>query len=113
MPMIEEINIEFTDGAVEQFASFLARITDYEPTLCLYKGRNDDESDDYWGYGVYSPENIETLGPELNKQGHPLLYKISGLVVAISQPDKIAELKGKIIDIGEKSLELIDKNNGI
>jgi len=111
--MIEEIDIEFTDRAVEQFNNFLDRITDYDPTLCLYKGRNDGELEDYWGYGAYELENIEILKPELKRQGHPLLYKISGLVVAISQPDKIDELKGKIIDIGKKSLELIDKDNGI
>ena len=83
------------------------------PTLCLYKGRSDGKLYDYWGYGVYSPENIEVLGKELNKQGRPLLYKISGMVVAISQADEIDELKWKTIDIGEKLLKLIDKNNGI
>ena len=113
MPMIEEIDIEFTENAVTHFNKFLSRVADYVPTLCLYKGRNDGESDDYWGYGVYSPENIEALKPELKKQGHHLLYKISDMVVAISQADKIDELEGKIIDIGEKSLELIDKNNDI
>ena len=113
MPMIEKINIEFTENAVTHFNSFLSRIADYVPTLCLYKGRNDGEPDDYWGYGVYSPENIKTLKPELKRQGHHLLYKISGMVVAISQPDKIDELKGKVIDIGENSLELRDKNNDI
>ena len=108
--MIEKIDIEFSDRAVKQFNNFLARIADFTPTLCLYKDRNDDETEEYWGYGVYSPDNIKIIEPELNKQDYPLLYKISDMVVAIPQSDKIDELKGKVIDIGEKSLELIDKN---
>ena len=108
--MIEKINIEFTENAVIHFNRFLARVVDFKPVLSLYKGRNDSETDDYWGYGVYSIDEIETLGAELKKQGHTLLYEINDMVVAISQPDKIEELKGKIIDIGEQSLVLSENN---
>jgi len=113
MPKITEIDVEFTDTAIERFTQFLSRITDYTPTLCLLKGHPENEPEERWIYGAYGPENIQALSPEFEKLGYGLLYKISGMVVAISMPDRIPELLGKTIDVGEKGLVLRNRGNGI
>jgi hypothetical protein len=113
MPKLTQIDVELTDKALELFSGFLSRITDYKPTLCLMKGRWRDEPDEHWCYGSYAPENIEALGPIFENNGYCLLYEISGMVLAISTPDKVSELVGKTIDVGEKGLVIKDRNNDI
>ena len=112
MPM-KKIDVEFTEAAIERFKEFLSGITDYEPTLVLTKGRWQHEADEHWRYGAYGPDNLEFLEPGFDKLGHSLLYEINGLTVAISQPDKINELLGKTIDIGDSYLIVNERSNGI
>ena len=110
---MKKIDIEFTEAAIERFKEFLSEITDYEPTLVLTKGRWKHEANEHWRYGAYGPDNLEYLEPEFEKLGHSLLYEINGLTVAISQPDKINELLGKTIDIGDSHLIVNERSNGI
>ena len=50
------------------------------------------EGENFWNYGAYAPENLNSVEPELKKLGHKLLYKINGMTVAIPQFDQIQEL---------------------
>jgi hypothetical protein len=83
-----------------EMLQFLARITDYTATLTLMKGRARGAIADRWSYGAYGPENLRFVEPELAKHGHPLLYELDWLVVAIPQFHLLPELEGKLLASG-------------
>ena len=107
--MGKDINFTITDFAVNHFKEFLAGISDYEPTLCFVKGQVvGRDKEDVWGYGAYAPENISSIEPELRELGYPLIYKICGLEIAIPQHIFVHELNGKVIEIIDGRMAVLD-----
>lgn len=107
------LDLKFTPEAKARVLSFLESITEYPPTLALMKGHTNGESEDRWGYGAYAPKNLEVIGPELERLGHPLLYSVDSLTVAIPQFHLIPELVGKTLGVGINGLVLQERAHGI
>ena len=107
--MPEVLDLRFTPELREEILSFLAGITEYEPTLSLMKSTHADDPEEAWHYGAYAPRNIEVLAPEFGRLGHPLLYSADDLVVAIPQVHLLAELRGKTLAQGPGRLVLMDR----
>jgi hypothetical protein len=107
------IALAFSPQARAKIDAFLARITEYPPTLCIMKGRTLPETDDKWTYGAYGPDNLKALAPDYERLGKPLLYAVDGLSVAIPQYQLVHELEGKVLELGDGCLIVRDGNAAI
>jgi hypothetical protein len=108
MPQIEKINAKLTAFAKEQMLNFLSQTNIEGAMIGIDKGRWEDESEEHWGYGSYSPEQIEKVAPEYEEQGHSLLYDLDGITIVFSQVQLLEELEGKTIDINKGRLLIKD-----
>ena len=113
MPGVPELDVTFTAQAKARITAFLSSITGYEPTLCLMKAYAPDEPKDRWTYGSYGPDNLKSVGPALERLGHPLLYLADDLVVAIPQFNFVPELVGKTLALTVGGLEVLEREPGI
>lgn len=107
-PVAKQLDLKLTDELRTECIRFLERITEYQPTLVLTKGAENGSPREYWSYGAYGPENLQTLGPEFNRLGHVLLYQVSGLTVAIPQTHLLRELEGKTLARTANGIEILD-----
>jgi hypothetical protein len=108
--MAEVIDVALTVGAQERALRYLASSSVESPTLCLMKGRTSGESEDRWMWGIYGPDNIESLTSDLARLGHSLLYEFSGLTVAIPQFHLLPELIGKTLGAGARGLTVVSRD---
>ena len=106
----QPLDLKLTPEARDRFLDFLSGITEYPPTLCLMKGVRFEEPEDYWTYGAYAPQNIEGVTPMLKEHGHPLLYLVDGMVIAIPQPQFVSELVGKTLALGDGRLLVLSRD---
>jgi len=113
MPKIAPLDLKLAPDAKARMLTFISSITEYEATLCLMKGRTNDEPDERWSYGSYGPENIASVGPELERRGHALLYSVEDLVIAIPQFNFVPELAGKTLGLGNRDLVVLHRAPGI
>src|SRR2546423_9311170 len=102
--MAAKLKVTITPEARNRALTLLANTDVHNPTLCLMKGRSLGESEDRWGWGIYGPDNIKFLKPNLALRGHTLLYEVDGLMVAIPQSNFVRELDGKTLGVGERGL---------
>ncbi|HEY7242141.1 MAG TPA: hypothetical protein VH600_23435, partial [Burkholderiales bacterium] len=102
MAALPDIELSFTKAARAKADAFLASITDYSPILCIMKGHNPPEPALAWTLGAYGPKNIESLAPEYQRLGRPLLYLADGMTVAIPQYQFVNELVGKTFALDGK-----------
>lgn len=77
--------MKFTPELRTRIDSFLASITEYEPTLVLLKGRRLPYAAGRWDYGAYGPEHVRLVGAELERRGRPFLFLADGLRFALPQ----------------------------
>jgi hypothetical protein len=113
MARIEPLDLTFSPEAKAQVMTFLASITDYQPTLTLMKGTRNNDSELRWLYGAYAPSNIAHVAPLVERSGYALLYAVEDLTVAIPQFQYLPELKGKMVELGHKQLVLVDRERAI
>jgi hypothetical protein len=93
----QPFDLELADDLRSECVAFLSRITGYRATLVLTKGTTNRDPVERWSYGAYGPQNLQALGPEYERRGVPLLYRVSDLMVAIPQDHLLKELEGKIL----------------
>lgn len=61
MTNYSEIDLVFSTAAIKYFSDFLPGFVNFEPTLCLIKGKpTDKKCDNYCNYGAYDPEKSTT-----------------------------------------------------
>ncbi|MDH5578261.1 MAG: hypothetical protein OEZ09_07350 [Betaproteobacteria bacterium] len=113
MPRVEPLDLTFSPRAKTRVCEFLASITDYPPTLTLKKGWTNNDPELRWTYGAYGPDNIAHVAPDVERCGYALLYAVEDLTVAIPQFQYLAELEGKMFDLGRNELVLVDRVGGI
>ena len=113
MPRIEPLDLTFSPEAKAWIRTFLAGITEYQPTLTLMKGWTDDEHELRWTCGAYAPDNIAHVAPEVERCGYALLYEVEDLTVAIPQFQYLPLLKGKMFDLRQRELVLVNRERGI
>lgn len=110
----QPFDLELADDLRAECVAFLSRITDYRATLVLTKGNTDRDFVERWSYGAYGPQNLQALGPEYERRGVPLLYRVSNLMVAIPQDHLLKELEGKIlVRRSDGRMELQDRQRDI
>ena len=107
------LDVKFTPEARARILQFLASIRDYEPTLTLMKGGTGSDPELRWSYGAYAPKNLEVLGLEFQRLGHPLLYSVDSLRVAIPQYQFVPELEGKTLGLGKGGLTVHIREPGV
>ena len=107
------IDVIFTAEARDRIDAFLARITEYPPTLTLMKGRATGDTEERWRYAAYGPENIKHVEPALRELGKPLLYAIDGYIAAIPQFQLILEREGKCLGVGERGLVVLERRHDV
>jgi hypothetical protein len=111
--MARALDVKFTPEARATILRFLGSIRDYEPTLTLMKGGTGSDSELRWSYGAYAPKNLEVLAPEFERLGHPLLYSVDGLLVAIPQTQFVSELDSKTLGLDEHGLMVLVREPGV
>jgi hypothetical protein len=110
--MAAKLDVTITPEARNRAVTLLANTDVRDPTLCLMKGRTLGESEDRWGWGIYGPDNIKFLKPNLALRGHTLLYELDGLTVAIPQFNFVPELVGKTLGVSDRGLVVSPPANG-
>lgn len=86
----------------------MGSITEYEPTLVLMK-----DTSERWLFAAYGPQNIEVVGPELERLGKRLLFMADGMLVAIPQFHFRHELTGQTLAFGENGLRIMSRDSDI
>lgn len=81
-------------------------------TLTLLRNRPANPTGEEWDFGTYTATQIDSLTPEYEAKGKPLLYSIDELVFVIPQFDVVDELRGKLLDLGTHGLVLHDRASG-
>ena len=99
MPKIGNINSTLTENAKRVLLDFISSSNLENPIIGIDKGKWEHESEEHWGYGAYTTEQIEKAAPEIEGLGHTLLYNLDGLTVACAQFHLLNELNEKTIDI--------------
>jgi hypothetical protein len=113
MPRVATLDLQLTADARARAKSLL-RKGDLDPsTLCLLKGRRDDEPQEHWYFGLYGPQNVDFLSQELEGLDRALLYDVGGLIVAIPQVDLLVELYGKTLAIRQERIVVLERERGI
>lgn len=97
-------DLKFTSELRFRIETFLGSITEYEPTLVLMK-----DTSERWSFAAYGPQNIEFVGPELERIGERLLFIADGMLVAIPQFQFLDELAGKTLASGENGLKIMSR----
>jgi hypothetical protein len=98
MSHVQPLDLKLAPEVKDAMSTFLAQITDIEPTLVLLK----DSMDMRWGFGAYGPQELA----ELERLGAPYLYSADGFVFAIPQPVDLSELQGMAFHLNEHGLVL-------
>jgi hypothetical protein len=111
--MTGQLDLTLTAELNTECVAFLNRITEYSPTLALLKATGTGDSAARWYYAAYGPDNLDTLVPEYERRGIPLLHQVSGLTVAIPQNDLLGELQGKTLGRGTTGIEVRERDSGI
>jgi hypothetical protein len=107
---IVDLDVLITVELKAAMLRFIDSITEFKPTICLMKGHWSGGTEASWYFGAYAPENIEAVGSELAHQGHPLLYCIGDMTVAIPQFDLVPELNGKSLSVGARGIEVENRD---
>lgn len=94
-----------TPATRQVLLDFLERSNVPDAVLCLIKGRSDNETEDYWFYGTYGPENIKNASAYLATAGQPLLYNFDNMIFAIPQYHLLNEIIGKEVNLRHGRLE--------
>jgi hypothetical protein len=113
MPRVATLDLQLTADARAQAMSVLRRGDTDISTLCLLKGRRDDEPQERWYFGLYGSENVNFLSQGLEGLGRALLYDVAGLIVAIPQVDLLVELSGKTLAIQQDRIVVLERKSGI
>ena len=82
-----------------------------DAVICLLKGTINDETDRKWFFGVYEPENIQSIEIGLVSVGQSLLYELDNMIVAIPQFDRLDEIIGKEMSLRSGELVFNDYTN--
>lgn len=98
MPQIGHINATLTPAARETIEQFVSNSKLSGAVLSLAK-KDDTPTGSRWLYTVYSGEGIKPMRAAMEARGHPLLYVLDGITVAISNLRNLGELEGTVIDL--------------
>jgi hypothetical protein len=105
------LDLQLSIELVQRVTRFLHSIKEFPATLCLLKGKAlGEDTAPRWTYGSYGPDNISAVEPELAQLGHPLLYKVGDLIVAIPQYQLVSELEGKTLALVGGQVALLPRN---
>jgi hypothetical protein len=113
--MIVPIDVTLSPGLRELMVAFLreANAADTVPqTLTLLRNQPSVPTGQEWYFGTYTPEEIDPLLAEYETNGTPLLYSTDGLVFVIPQFNFVHELRGKLLELGEHGLLVLDHASG-
>jgi len=97
MPDIGSIDATWTDGARTELERFMVNARAPGAYLSLFK-KADVPAASRWSYGVVTLDRVRTLEAIMQTRGHPLLYALDGVTVAISNASHARELDGKVLD---------------
>jgi hypothetical protein len=88
----------WAEGARTELEGFVANLRSPGAVLSLFK-TGDEAHGARWSYAVLTPERVNALSAAMSARGHPLLYDLDGLTVAISNVNHARELDGMFLTI--------------
>ena len=99
MPAIARIAATWGNGARSELEQFLANTRAPGAVLTLFKTA--DDAGARWSYAVLTSERVRALASAMSAHGHPLLYELDGLTVAISNVKHASDLDGVVLMLDE------------
>jgi len=93
MPQTGHITATWAEGARTELEEFVANLRSPGAILSLFKTA-DDIRGARWSYAVLTPDRVNALAAAMSSRGHPLLYDLDGVTVAISNIGHARELHG-------------------
>jgi len=113
--MVEPIDITLAPGLRELMVTFLRDVNSSDSavhTLTLMRNQPSVPTGQEWYFGTYTSEDIDPLVPEFEARGTPLLYSFADLVFVIPQFNLVHELRGKLLELGQHGLLVLDRASG-
>lgn len=98
MPNTGRITATWAEGVRAELEDFVANSRSPGAVLSLFKTA-DEATATRWSYAVLGSDRVHALAPVMAARGHPLLYALDGLTVAISNINHVHELEGMVLTL--------------
>jgi hypothetical protein len=98
MPKTGRIAATWAEGVRNELEDFVANSHSPGAVLVLFKTA-DQATATRWSYAAFGADLIQSLDAPMAARGHPLLYALDGMTVAITNVNHVRELDGMVLTL--------------